>query len=106
MLFLKRLLTSFALFLVLWVALFLGALAVAGGVVGARAAATNGATDFESGYAAGHEAGHELGRKYGMTILLVAFGVSAVSSVAISFSGLLPWCRRKPQPPPLPPGLN
>jgi hypothetical protein len=103
MLFLKRLLTSFALFVVLWIAFFIGTLAVMGAVVGARAAAGNpNARNYQSGYAAGRAAGEQVGRKYGPTILLITCGVSAVASITISFSGVLPWCRRRPQPPPLP----
>jgi hypothetical protein len=104
MLFLKRLLTSFVLFVALWITFFLGTLAVVGGVVGARAAAGNpNARDYQSGYAAGHAAGEQMGRKYGLTILLVSCGVSAVASITISFTGVLPWCRRRPQqPPPVP----
>jgi NADH:ubiquinone oxidoreductase subunit 3 (subunit A) len=102
MLLFKRLLTSFVLFLILGVALSIGTLAVVGGVVGARAAADTNARDYQSGYAAGHAAGQEVGRKYGGTIILIALGVSAVTSVVIPFTGILPWCRKKSQPPPLP----
>ena len=104
MLFVKRLITSVILFLVLWVMFFIGTLAVMGGVVGARAAKAANATDFQSGYDAGQVAGQEVGRKYGRVILLGSTGAAAVASVGLSFSGLLPWCRRKPgAPPPVPP---
>jgi len=102
MLLFKRLLTSFVLFLILWVALSVGTLAVVGGVAGAQAAAKANARDYQSGYAAGQAAGQEVGRKYATTIFLITFGVSAVASVGLSFSGLLPWCRKKSEPPPLP----
>jgi len=106
MLFLKRLGTSVALFIILLVAFFMGTLCVVGAVAGARAAKTSGATDFQSGYAAGQAAGQQIGQKYGRTILMVTTGAAAISSVVISFSGFLPWCRRTPQPPPLPSGLT
>ena len=103
MLLIKRLVTSFVFFVILWVALSLGTLAVVGGIVGAQAATKAEARDFQSGYAAGEAAGREIGRKYGGIIFLSAFGVSAIASVGLSFSGLLPWCRKKSEPPPLPP---
>jgi hypothetical protein len=103
MLLLKRLLTFFVLVPVLWIAFSIGALAVVGGVAGAQAARNEHATNFQSGYAAGHAAGQEVGRKYGPMVLVGSLGVSAIASLGISFSGVLPWCRRRPQtPPPLP----
>jgi hypothetical protein len=103
MLFFKRLLTSLGLFIVLSVVFSIGALAVVGGVVGAQASARNpAAKDFASGYDVGHAAGYEIGKKYGRFILLGSLGTSALASLAISFSGILPWCRKRPQPPPLP----
>lgn len=103
MLFLKRLLTSFILFIVLSVVFFIGALAVVGAVAGARAGVGNPAVkDFASGYAVGHAAGYEIGKRYGGLIRLGTLGTSALTSLAISFSGILPWCRKQPQPPPLP----
>ena len=102
MLLLKRLLTSLVLFLVLSVALTVGTLGVIGGMVGARAAASKQATDYQSGYNIGHAAGQEIGRKYGSTVLLISLGVAAVAAVTISFTGILPWCRRKPRRPLLP----
>ena len=104
MLFLKRVLTSFVLFIILFVSLSIGTMAVVGGVVGVRAGAGNpDARDFKSGYAVGHAAGYEVGKKDGGLILLSALGISAVLSIAISFTGILPWCRKQPRPPPLPP---
>ena len=102
MLLLNRLLTSLVLFFVVWLGLSVMTLAVVGGVVGAQAAAKANARDYQSGYAAGHAAGQEMGRKYGSAIFIVTFGVSAVASITLSFSGLLPWCRKKSEPPPLP----
>jgi NADH:ubiquinone oxidoreductase subunit 3 (subunit A) len=102
MLLFKRGLTFLVLFFILWVGLSIGTLAVVGGIAGAQAARKANATDYQSGYAAGQVAGREIGRKYGPTILMIMFGVSAISSVGLSFSGLLPWCRKKSEPPPLP----
>jgi hypothetical protein len=104
MLFLKRLLTSIGLFVVLFVVFSVGSMAVLGAVAGASAAAKNpDARDLNSGYAAGHAAGEELGKKYGRIVLLTSLGMSAICAITISFTGLLPWCRKPAQPPPLPP---
>jgi hypothetical protein len=103
MLLLKRLITSVVLFLVLSIIFFTGALAVAGAVVGAQAGVGNpAAQDFASGYALGHAAGYEVGKRYGGVILRGSLATSALASIAISFSGILPWCRKRSQPPPLP----
>ena len=71
-----------------------------GVIVGSRAGGK--AADFHAAYAAGEVAGSEASRKYGQLTLLAAMGTAAVASVAISFSGILPWCRKEPKPPPLP----
>ena len=103
MLFLKRFVTFIILVPILWIVFFIGTLAVVGGVVGAQAARSQHANDFQSGYAVGHAAGQEVGKKYGPMILLGSIGASTIASLGISFSGVLPWCRRRPQtPPPLP----
>lgn len=50
--------------------------------------------------------GQEAGRNFVLnnlgTIVLSALGGSFVISLVVSFSGILPWCRKSPQPPPLP----
>jgi hypothetical protein len=102
MLFLTRFVTFVILVPLLWIVFFIGTAAVIGGVAGAQAAQAKHATDIRSGYTAGQEAGRELGRQYGPIMLLGSLGLSVVASGAISFTGILPWCRRKPQPPPLP----
>ena len=66
MLFLKRVLTSSVLFIILFIALSVDTIVVVGGVVGARAGAGNpDVRDFKSGYAVGRAAGYEVGKKYG-----------------------------------------
>ena len=103
MLFLKRFFTSIALFVVLSVVFSVGSMAVFGALAGATVAANNpNARDFNSGYAAGHAAGEELGKKYGRVVLFTSLGMSAICAVTISFTGLLPWCRKPAQWPPLP----
>ncbi|CAN5432135.1 hypothetical protein BH09VER1_BH09VER1_30710 [soil metagenome] len=95
MLFLKRLLTAGVFFVVLFVICLISGLMVLGGIAGAKAAPGSGAKDFQSGYAVGQKAGAEIGRKYGRVLTVGAAGTAAAASLAISFSGLLPWCRRK-----------
>jgi hypothetical protein len=96
MLLFKRLVTAGVLFVVLFVIWALGALVIGGAFVGAQAGANNPKVkDFDAGYEAGHRAGIEFGRRYGPLIFFGAFGTSLVTSFAISFSGMLPWCRRK-----------
>ena len=102
MLLFKRLLTSFVLCLILWVALSIATLAFFGGMSSGRPEVGAKATDYTSGYDAGYAAGQELGKKYGRAVLLITLGVSAVASISISFTGVLPWCRKKPRPPLLP----
>jgi hypothetical protein len=82
MLCLKRLLTSFVLFVAFWIPFFIGTLAVAGGAAGVWAAA--GDPDYQSGYAPEHAAVEQIGRKYGPTILLIACGVSVVIPSALA----------------------
>ena len=99
MLLFKRLLTSFILLLILWVALSICTAVVAGVVVGVRNARNNpNARDAQSSYASGAAAGDKVGEKYAGIVLLSTLGVSAAASLTISFTGILPWCRKKSQP--------
>jgi hypothetical protein len=99
MLLFKRLLTTAVLFVVLLVVFFVVIGGVAGGIAGAKASRQAKAADFQSGYAEGRKAGEEMGRKYGPIIVLSSAGASLVTSVALSFSGALPWCRRRDDDP-------
>ncbi len=94
MLFLKRLLTAAVFFVILFVVFFLAGAGIMGGIAGAKVAQTSGSTDFQSGYNAGRKAGEEAGRRYGFLIFFGAAGTAGMASLGISFSGLLPWCRR------------
>src|ERR1017187_7868557 len=103
MLLLKRLGTAFILFLVLFVILFIGSLAVGGGIAGARAGrGYSGTKDFQSGFEVGQQAGADFARKYRGIICFGALGISSLASLTVSFSGIVPWCRRDSQPPKLP----
>jgi hypothetical protein len=113
MLLLKRLGTAIGFTLGLYVLFFTFATGVMGGIAGAQISArrqaerradgdTSISVDFRESERLGFKAGVEMRRKYGPTIQKVSVSCAAVVSLAISFTGLLPWCRRKPAPPPLP----
>ena len=97
---LKRLLTSAALFLPLLVVLYFGICMVGGGIAGGRVGLENPKADDINERS--QQAGRDFVRNNLSTIALSSFGGAAVLSLAISFSGLLPWCRKPRQPPPLP----
>jgi hypothetical protein len=103
MLLIKRLATTLVLFVILFVMFFMGSLVVGGAIAGARSGGANpDAKDFQSGFEAGQKAGAEFTRKYRGMIIFGSLGMSGLGSVAFSFSGLLPWCRKAAQPPKLP----
>jgi hypothetical protein len=98
---LKRLLTAAALFLPLLFVFYFGICIVGGAITGVRIAAQHPHTaDLD---ARTREAGGAFVRNNIATIALSSFAAAGVVSLAIPFSGILPWCR-KPQevPPPLP----
>jgi hypothetical protein len=103
MLLLKRLGTSFIVFLILFVLLFIGSLAICGAVVGARAGqGDQGEKNFQAGFEAGQRAGAEFAHKYRGIIFVGAVGIAGATSLSLSFSGIFPWCRSSPKPPKFP----
>jgi hypothetical protein len=82
MLLFKRLLTSCILFLLL----SLAGLIVLGVIVGAHGGI---------GWPKGPGAFHDVTRQYGAVVFLSTLSVSALAALVISFSGILPWCRKK-----------
>jgi hypothetical protein len=92
MVLLKRLLTSCVLFILLSLVILIG-IGMAAGMHGGwyrppvRTADSN------------YIVGHDFATKYGYFIFLGTLGVSAISALAISFSGIFPWCRKGPSPP-------
>jgi hypothetical protein len=100
MLFLKRLVTAVFLFFFFVVVFFFGSSIVIGGVAGAQVAPAPRAHDFQSGYRAGQTTGRTLGRELAPVVLLGSVGASGVTSLLLSFFGVLPWCRRQPELPP------
>ncbi|MEJ0089863.1 MAG: hypothetical protein WDM80_08985 [Limisphaerales bacterium] len=96
---LKRMATSIVLFVFFFVVMYFGICIVGGAISGAMAGA--GAQNAQEGYDVGRQAGEDFVRHHIGAILLGSFAISFLSSLALSFSGILPWCRKPSQPPPL-----
>jgi hypothetical protein len=94
MLFFERLVTSCVLFAILSLALLI----TIGMVAGARGGINSPTGRDSRAYAAGYE----VTRRYGAIVLLSVLSVLTLAAVAISFTGVLPWCRRECRPPPRP----
>jgi hypothetical protein len=97
---LKRLLTSMVLFAFLFVVLYFAICMVGGAIAGANAGASN--PNSQDSFKLGAQAGADFVRHNIRAILFSSFGISFASSLALSFSGIFPWCRKPPQPPKLP----
>jgi len=98
-----RLVTALGIFVVLFIAVFVLAafisLIIGGAISGAHAAAAQHAQGFDQGQVVGREAGQKFGQTYGPIIAgwsaLFSLVVSIAAAGMISFSNLLPWCRRR-----------
>src|SRR6266403_693601 len=97
---LKRCLTAIVLFVFLFVVLYLGICIVGGGVAGAKAGANK--QGSQDSFELGRQAGADFVRQNIETILYSSLGVSFAVSMVLSFSGILPWCRKPPEPPKIP----
>jgi hypothetical protein len=96
---LKRIATSIVLFVFFFVFVYFAICIVGGAISGAMAGA--GSQSAQVGYDTGRQAGANFVRHNLPAILSSSFVISLVSSLALSFSGILPWCRKPLQPPPL-----
>ncbi len=86
------------LFIVLYFGICIGGGAIAGGKVGVDNPDASGTRNYDlAKQAGGNFVRHNLG-----TIVLSSFGIAAVISLGLSFTGIFPWCR-KPAPPAIPP---
>jgi hypothetical protein len=101
MLLLKRIATSVVLFVFLFVVVYF-AICMVGGAISAVISGTGNPNPHDA-YDEGRQAGANFVRHNIRLILLSSLLISIVSSLLLSFSGILPWCRRPPQPPPLQP---
>jgi len=93
---LKRIATSIVLFAIFFVIAYFAICIVGGIVVGAVAGA--GIRDVQESYEAGRQAGESFVRSNLRAIVVGSLLISLVSSLALSFSGVLPWCRKPKQP--------
>src|SRR6267154_1845882 len=94
---LKRSLTAIVLFVFLFVVLYFGICIVGGGIAGARASAGN--ANPRDNFELGRQAGERFVRQNLGTIATCSFGISLASSLALSFSGIFPWCKKPAEPP-------
>jgi hypothetical protein len=96
---LKRLVTSVVLFVFFFVVLYFGICMVGAMISGGLAGA--GSANQQDAYEAGRQAGGDFVRHNIRAIALGSLVGSLVLSLGLSFSGILPWCRKPNQPPPL-----
>jgi hypothetical protein len=96
MLILIRLATAFGIFVVLFCVLLFGGIVLGAGIAGARVATTPGLTPEEV-HTEARKAGEDFGRRYGVWIFMGSFVASGAVSLALTFTGALPWCR-SPEP--------
>jgi hypothetical protein len=94
---LKRIATFIVLFVFFFVVVYFAICMVGGAVNGAISGTGN--PNTHDAYEAGKQAGVDFVRHNIRAILLSSFVISFVSSLALSFSGVLPWCRKPSQPP-------
>ncbi len=92
LLFMKRAGTAAVLFVFLFFTLYFGICVVGGAISGARAGMES--RDSQNGYQVGQQAGAKFVRDNLRAIIWGSFGGAAVGSLALSFSGLFPWCRK------------
>jgi hypothetical protein len=96
---LKRIATSIVLFVFFFVVVYFAICMVGGAISGAEAGAGN--PNVHDAMEAGGQAGANFVRHHIGVILISSFVISLVSSLALSFSGILPWCKKPSQPPQL-----
>jgi hypothetical protein len=91
---LKRTFTALVLFVVLTVVVDLVATVVGCALAGGLDSVFHPGGDFTSGYERGKEVGAAFTRQYGGTIFIGSLFASMIGALALSFSNVLPWCRR------------
>ncbi len=93
---LKRIVTSIVLFVPTLVIVYIGICIIGGAVCGTIASA--GVHDPHAGYVAGQEAGENFVHQNFTLILWATIGLSVLTSLAVSFSNIFPWCREPKGP--------
>jgi hypothetical protein len=97
MLLLKRIATSIVLFVFFFVVVYFAICMIGGAINGAISGA--GTPNTHDAYEAGRQAGVDFVRHNIRAILLSSFVISFVASLVLSFSGILPWCKKLSLPP-------
>jgi hypothetical protein len=100
MTFLKRLATTIVLFVFFFVVVYFAICIVGGAVSGAKAAINN--PDAADKGQLGQIAGQDFVRNNLTVIFLSSLASSLIASVGLSFTGILPWCRKPQEPPAIP----
>jgi hypothetical protein len=88
----KRLATSMVLFVFLFVVLYFGICIIGGFLHGSMAGLNH--PNSPDGVGPGAQAGADFVNHNIRAIVLSAFGISLVSALVLSFSGILSWCRK------------
>ncbi|MDB6128898.1 MAG: hypothetical protein JWM04_5 [Verrucomicrobiales bacterium] len=96
---LKRIVTSIVLFVFFFVVAYIAICIVGGAINGAMAGAGN--PNSQEATKLGRQAGADFVMHNLRMISWSSLVVSLVLSLGLSFSGILPWCRKPAQPPPL-----
>jgi hypothetical protein len=89
-----RSLTTIVLFVVLFAFIYIGICAVVGGIAGAKIGAEHANAPNLNELA--RHAGETSVMEHLPAIFLSSAAISLVSAVALSFSGIFPWCRKRP----------
>ena len=98
---LKRLLTFVILFVFLYFVVYMAICIGGGAVAGFMAGFNHPNTPAQDAYKLGGQAGGNFVRNNRLAIMCGALGISLVTSLALSFSGIFPWCKKPMQPPPV-----
>jgi hypothetical protein len=88
---LKRIATTIVIFVFFFVVVYFATCIVGGAINGAISSAGN--PNPNDAYDAGRQAGVNFVRQNIRAILLSSFAISFATSLALSFSGILPWCK-------------
>ena len=100
MMLLKRCMTALVLFVFLFFVIYFQMCMVGGGIAGAREGMRN--PNPQDSFEQGRQAGGDFVRENLAAIAIGSLGISLIASLAFSFSGILPWCRKPKQPTPPP----
>ena len=92
----KRIITAIVLFVFFFVVIYFAICMIGGAISGAAAGADH--RDQQEAMEAGRQAGAAFVRHHLGTIALSSFALAGMLSLGLSFSGILPWCRKPADP--------